>query len=658
MNPKLQNVASLFRNTRTRTIILFTGGVLLLGVIIGLVKLAKQNSGGPEASAQVRGAPNIQSVPGGFGGAAPSAEYAQLQEQQNVMQAKIAEQQGTSAIPTIIRASNFGEKQGATGGAQGCCNPCPCGPTKGKFPLQASNLRTGTLIYDANGKVIGTLGADGKVRNVDGQVIGTVGPDGLVRDSNGNVIGSAGTASANGLVYDAQGHLIGKVGADGKVRDANGKVIGTVDPDGTVRDANGNIIGKVAPVTTPEKPPVVGTPVYDSQGRLIGTVGPNGKVIDANGKVIGTVGADGVVRDANGKVIGKTGPTAPGTPVYDAQGRLIGTVGADGTVRDANGKVIGTVGLDGVVRDADGNEIGSTNPGGAATQPATSSASTQLALPGSSPTANPELKALLARQAAQVSAQQAEQLRQQMQGAIAGQANQLMGAWVSPTQQYVAGTPPTEKGAGGAGGSGSAGSSGAGGGTGTGGGASGAAPVVKAGTIMYAVLITAVDSDEPGPVLATIVSGKFKGGRLMGGLTNQGEKVLLSFNTLSLPDVSSTVQVNAVAIDENTARTAFSSYTDQHYWMRYGLLFASSFLQGMGQAVSQSGQQLTSNGLQVTTTNPSLTTGQQALVALGQVGTQFSAKLGAYFNTPPTVHVYSGTPMGVLFLADVPPLPQ
>jgi len=806
MNIRLKNLAGLFKDTRTRTIIIFTGLVIIFAIVVGIVRMNKAPQG-PGSSAEVQGAPNIQSIPGGFD-KPTTAEYARLQEQQNELQAKIAAQQGTSAIPTIIKASSFDQQDKANVAGSSCCNPCPCpgSTSKGIPPLQPSALTPGTLIYDAQGKVIGTVGADGKVRDSSGRILGTVGPDGLVRDSNGNVIGSAAAVSAGTAAYNSQGKLLGTIGADGKVRDAQGNIVGTVDADGTIRDLNGNVVGQAGAVSqgtpvydaqgtligsvgpdgkvrdaqgkiigtvgidgavrnaqgkligkassTVEGTPVYdaqgrligmvgadgkvrnaegrvigslgadgivrdvngkmignigsargkggvpGAAVYDSQGRLIGIVGADGKVRDITGKVIGTVGADGTVRDANGNIIGKASSVVPGSPVYDAEGRLIGTVGTDGKVRDANGKIIGTVGVDGVVRDVDGNiigKVGLTAPGtpiydaqgrligtagpdgivrdssgraigtlgadgsvrdvggqiigstrnaaagdvsigGAAAQPATTSIPS---IQGQ----NSDLQAILERQATQVSQQQAEQIKAQMQSAIASQANQLLASWVSPMQQYVEGSANKEAIA-------RAGANGNGSAT-----AAAGPPAVKAGTIMYGVLSTAVNSDEPGPILATIVDGRFKGGKLIGTLTYQGQKVLLSFNTLNLPNVSKTIAVSVVAIDPNTARTAFSSYTDNHYLMRYGSLFAASFLQGYGQAYQTSGQTVITNGLQTQTANPNLGPTGKFYVALGNVGQRFSSVLEGVFNTPPTVYVNSGSAMGMLFLADVPPLP-
>jgi type IV secretory pathway VirB10-like protein/rRNA processing protein Gar1 len=766
MNGKrFQNIAGLFRSTRSRTIIIFTAVVMGLAILAGVIRLLNKEGPAP-ASSQVGGVGGIQSVPGGFD-RPETAEYARLQEEQNISEAATAAKQGTSAIPTIIRSQSFDQATQTP-----CCQPCGCPQQGAASLLHPTTLRPGTLAYDSQGHVIGTIGPDGKVRDASGKVIGTVGPDGLVRDADGNVIGNAGTASAGTPVYDSQGKLIGTVGPDGKVRNANGTVLGTVGPDGTVRDANGNVIGKAAtfPSGTPvydskgkllgtvgphgqvrdadgkvigslspdglvrnaqgevigkagELPSVLGktppgTPVYDKEGRLLGTVGPDGKVFDANGRqigtvgpngevrdangkligkagkvvagmpvydpagrvigtvgpdgkvrdtdgnVVGTVGPDGTVRDASGKIIGKAGPTLTGQPVYNAQGRLMGVVGPDGKVRDANGRVLGTVGMDGQVRNPDGTVIGSTSPPGAVSGPGLVPPPTgpSTGIPGVStlPTAaESERDKALKQQAKLISQQQADQLRQQLQGGMAAQAGQLLSAWAPPSPAYVEGPPPpppkavvqTEEAC--------PANTECPPGTTTGGkGKSGkGAPVVKAGTIMYAVLLTSVNTDNPGPVLAHIVEGKFKGGRLIGSIVNEGDKVMLQFNTITLPYVPSSVSINSVAIDQCTAHTALSDYTNHHYLLRYGSLFAASFLQGYAQALSQSGATVVSTGLATSTAYPNLSAGGKFMVALGNVGNRYSAIVENLFNTPPTVHVFAGTAVGILFLSDVPPLP-
>lgn len=723
MKLQLQNIANLFRNVRSRSIILVTGFILLFGLLYGVMHFFNKKEPVADASVQLKDSPTIGSVPGGLQ-QSPTADYQRLQTQQNLEQAENAEKTGASSIPTLLDSNQFEQNQHPSSGVNNCyssCNPCcnECAKTAGAgmqpgssaiAALQPSQLRSGTLIYDMQGKkVIGHLGVDGKVRDNNGHVIGQVGPDGLVRSvEDGSVMGSAavpamgdavydaagrliGTISREGKVrdahghviglvgtdgiarnlkgavigkvsnpkvfsgvpvYDAQGHLLGNVGADGKVRDASGKVLGSVGADGIVRNAEGDIIGRAYLRGTSEKRQTIpGTPAYNNQGKLLGTLDSDGHIRDANGTIIGKVDSDGLVRGLDDEIIGKLGATAPGVPVYDKQGNLVGTVGSDGVVRDAQGKALGRLRAGGIVRDIQGNELGNTTaPRKNVTSSvlsATPEATVSLLPENTNP--NPELQAILDRQAQQISTQKAEQLQQQMQASMSTQAGQLFAAWTSPSQQYVAGNPNVDK-------------LGVLSGTMISSGSVNGAPVVKAGTIMYAVLLTSINSDEPGPVLAEIVQGKFKGARLLGTLSNQGKKVLLAFNTLTLPKLSESIAINTVGIDENTARTALSSYTDNHYWLRYGTLFASAFIQGYGQSFINSAPNYNISLFPPPTPDQpvknNLNPRDRVFVGLGQVGLKYSQVLGNIFNTPPTVHVYSGTPMGILFLSDLAALPN
>lgn len=542
----------------------------------------------------------------------------------------------------------------------------------------SATVATGAKVYDANGNLLGTVGADGLVRDANGKVIGKVGADGIVRDLNGNIIGKVNN-DVGKPVYDANGKLLGYVGADGLVRDATGKVIGKVDANGDVRDSNGNIIGKVSTEAA------TGSQVYDANGNPIGNIGADGLVRDAKGNIIGQLGTDGLVRDATGKILSRVGNNTPpskpanptGKPIYDASGKLIGYVGADGLVHDATGKIIGKMDANGVVRDVKGNIIGATSaalaassiakPGAAAitgkpgndvpgaeltsidqTLPPGTNPGATSAIPGSSfnnpNVADPAtVQATLQRQAAMLADQRAQQLTQQMQTAMSTQATQLFNSWAAPTQQYIVGVADNKN----RNASGSAGSGGYGPNS------ANAAAFIKAGTIMFAILDTAVNSDEPGPIMATVVEGSLKGAKLLGSITNQGQKVLLNFNLLSIQNMGTTVPINAVAIDPDTARTALSSDTDNHYLLRYGTLFASSFLAGYGQAVSQSGATVVQTTTGSNTVYPSLDAKSKMLVALGNVGTRYSGVLGNIFNTPPTVKVYAGVGIGILFTADV-----
>lgn len=284
------------------------------------------------------------------------------------------------------------------------------------------------------------------------------------------------------------------------------------------------------------------------------------------------------------------------------------------------------------------------------------------------------LKLQVVQQQQQLKSQQTDQIAQQRQQALEKaqesmrkQSQAIMAAWNgpsgNPTQQYVAGVfaekEDQEKAKG-------AGAEGSGGkeeeGQETEAESKPASPaVIKAGDIVFAILNTAVNSDEPGPVLATIVSGKYRGAKLIGSIqkapTITGVKpatVSLSFKTMSVPEMPTSTSVSAVAIDPDTARTALASDVDKHYLERYGTLFASSFLEGYGNAITSSGSvAFTPSTGGSTTFQQQLNPSEQFMAALGEVGTSWGEEMEDIFDRPYTITVDSGTSLGILFLSDV-----
>jgi intracellular multiplication protein IcmE len=177
----------------------------------------------------------------------------------------------------------------------------------------------------------------------------------------------------------------------------------------------------------------------------------------------------------------------------------------------------------------------------------------------------------------------------------------------------------------------------------------------KAGDIVFGVLQTGINTDEPGPIMVEIVSGALKGAKLIGSVQRQKDKVMLSFNLLNSPSLPSSVPVNVVAIDPETARTALASDVNNHYLLTYGAVFAGAFLQGVSQAVQSSLQpSFTSSNNTFVATSTKATTTQEILVGLGQVGQQMSQQIQQY-KPDPTVTVDSGTSVGLLFLSDFTP---
>ena len=116
MASRKENLKSLFSNTRTRVIIVFTAILLILTVVIGYVKLKSASGVSTGVSSLPQGPVGIQSIPGVL---EPTAQYAKLQQQQNVNQATQAQKTGGSAIPTIIRTQALGEGVGVIGSTNG-----------------------------------------------------------------------------------------------------------------------------------------------------------------------------------------------------------------------------------------------------------------------------------------------------------------------------------------------------------------------------------------------------------------------------------------------------------------------------------------------------------------------------------------------------------
>lgn len=176
--------------------------------------------------------------------------------------------------------------------------------------------------------------------------------------------------------------------------------------------------------------------------------------------------------------------------------------------------------------------------------------------------------------------------------------------------------------------------------------------IVQAGTLSFGVLDTDINSDEPGPVMSTIVDGgPLDKAVLLGTMTRTNERVLVHYTTMR-PVKGKTVTIDAYAVDQETARNALATGVDRHYLLRYGSLFASSFAAGYGQAYSQSGSSVVTNAGGTTVTTQPATSKQALAAGLSAVGQAWSSSVGQNFNTPPTVTVATGTPIGILFMQD------
>lgn len=257
------------------------------------------------------------------------------------------------------------------------------------------------------------------------------------------------------------------------------------------------------------------------------------------------------------------------------------------------------------------------------------------------------------------SEQDRQQKIQQIAAAMSSQAQSLITAWQPTPMQHVEGSPSKRS----AGGMMSAAEEAAAKSKGLLGGAGAPGPIIiKAGTIYFAVLDTAVDSDYPDtPVMATIVDGPFKGAKLLGKMAisaapnglNGNDRVSLTFNLMNMDAWVKSKSITAYAIDPDTARTVMASEVNYHYLQRYGALFAGSFMSGYSSAITQSGATNTTGIFGTSTTTNNISPANKLAVGLGKVGDALTQAVQNYVNIPPTVKVNSGVGLGILFMSDI-----
>ena len=173
--------------------------------------------------------------------------------------------------------------------------------------------------------------------------------------------------------------------------------------------------------------------------------------------------------------------------------------------------------------------------------------------------------------------------------------------------------------------------------------------VLRPGAMLYAENDLYLDSDSPGPVEVTILSGPLTGARALGTMAKTGDYLTLKFSSITTK-AGTTYAIKGYGVNPKIPATTVRSAVDHHLLSRWGGLLAASFLQGYGQAVSQSGSTAASSFGSTITTMPVLTPQQELLVAAGTVGQQFANVMQQNFNRPATVTLNPGVPLAILIL--------
>ena len=179
--------------------------------------------------------------------------------------------------------------------------------------------------------------------------------------------------------------------------------------------------------------------------------------------------------------------------------------------------------------------------------------------------------------------------------------------------------------------------------------------MLNAGTIEYAQLLLEANTDAPGPVLAQIVTGPFNGGRAIGTFTNTDNYLVLNFHTLVKDSIN--YPINAVAVDPTTTLPGLVTEIDHRYFKRVILPAAARFVEGMGQAIADSGSNTTvtiDGNTTVEQDDSEIDTRQELYNGVEEGANELSEFLSEEGDdTEPMIRVKAGTPIGIFFTQPV-----
>lgn len=175
--------------------------------------------------------------------------------------------------------------------------------------------------------------------------------------------------------------------------------------------------------------------------------------------------------------------------------------------------------------------------------------------------------------------------------------------------------------------------------------------IVSAGTVLYGELLTEANSDIPAPILVQILSGPLKGARAIGSFQSTEDYIILGFQTVIMDDKEYKGEI--VALDPATTSAGLVTDVDRHYFTRYILPAAASFISGVGKAVSDTNSTTTITGNSIVITKDKIKWKDQVKQGLGESASTVADALKKESDRPPTVKVEVGTPIGLMFVTSL-----
>lgn len=170
------------------------------------------------------------------------------------------------------------------------------------------------------------------------------------------------------------------------------------------------------------------------------------------------------------------------------------------------------------------------------------------------------------------------------------------------------------------------------------------------GTLDYATLDSLVDTDSESGVIATMQSGKFVGARLIGTVSTDYKTVKMTFSMMNWKGRG--YAINAVAIDENTYRTAVSGNVNHRYAQRIVLPAIAAGIAKAGELAATMATTVVASASSTTVSSTPPTSTSLEAAAAGEVAKQTAAAL-TEDKPKPLVKKAQGSGIGILFMEAV-----
>ena len=175
--------------------------------------------------------------------------------------------------------------------------------------------------------------------------------------------------------------------------------------------------------------------------------------------------------------------------------------------------------------------------------------------------------------------------------------------------------------------------------------------LVPAGRGIYAHTILAANSDQQSPVVLQADSGPLSGDRMIGTFSRERDRLVIRVSKVI--HNGQEIGTDGVVVAPGTMEVGVASSVDQNYLSRFLLPAAAAFVQGLGQAISQSNSTSVIGPLGSVGVQNRLNFDQQLGIGAGVAGAQVGSALQQSAPRGPTVILDVGSSVGVMFLANV-----